>query len=265
MATVGRWVCREEWVQVRFVAVKDFVREEFIAACSRWDVGCQKKMTTKEATALDTGHLDTLRSDIPPRFQSAVGDELSRTKRAISDMINAHLGENREISGGWAALEGALQDAGLAVGSIPSPTEEFWAPLFHNQFAMQGWEWAPDNATAKDDEGNINLVLKLAPASGGSGGSLKGKEGSAIGDYLVREAKVISLGEALWMFGHDYTAAELYQYFCNCRRLSTKRPHAWTNPQRRDAVLQHKGATGRWGFGQRGGRWQHLMDGPGLS
>ena len=62
---------------------------------------------------------------------------------------------------------------------------------------------------------------------------MKGQVVSATGDYLVREAKVISLGEAFWMFGHEYTAAELYQYFKNCRRLNTKRPHAWTNPESR--------------------------------
>ena len=79
---------------------------------------------------------------------------------------------------------------------------------------------------------------------------MKGTTGSAIGDFLVREAKVISLGEAMWMFGNAYTAVEIYQYFCNCRRLSTKRPHAWTNAERREAILQHKGETGRWGLGK---------------
>jgi len=99
--------------------------------------------------------------------------------------------------------------------------------------------------TAKDEEGNINLILKLKPA--GAKGR-KGCKGSAIGDYLVRSAKVISVAEACWMFGHEYSASEIYQYFMNARRLSTRRPHAWTNAQRRDAHLQHGAVTGRWGL-----------------
>ena len=138
--------------------------------------------------------------------------------------------------------------ARLAVSSIPSPAEEFWAPLFHSQFALPGWDRAgAETAAAKDDEGNINRVLKVQLAS--HAGKLKGKVGSVLGDYFVREAKVFSVGELCWMFGNDYTAAELYQYFVNCRRLSTKRPHAWTNPERREAVLQHHRETGRWGLG----------------
>ena len=144
-------------------------------------------------------------------------------------------------------MDTALHKARLAVSSIyiPSPTEAFWAPMFDEQFSLRGWAGA-ETAAAKDDEGNINLVLKLA----GPAGNLRGRVGSAVSDYLVREAKVVTVGELCWVFGNDYTAAELYQYFVNCRRWSTKRPHAWTNPERREAVLQHHRETGRWGLGR---------------
>ena len=114
-----------------------------------------------------------------------------------------------------------------------------------------GWGNVRTSGVAKDEEGNINLILKLRPAVGGGGKQgCKGRRGRVVGDYLVREAKVISVGEAFWMFGHEYTAAELYQYFLNARRLTTKRPHAWTNAERREAVVQHKEATGSWGLGK---------------
>ena len=101
--------------------------------------------------------------------------------------------------------------------------------------------------TAKDEEGNINLILKLKPA--GAKGR-KGCKGAAIDDYLVREAKVVSVAEACWMFGHEYSASDIYQYFMNARRVCTRRPHAWANVQRRDAQMQHRAATGRWGLGK---------------
>ena len=208
-------------------------------------------MTAVDADVWYRGGLDMLATNFPAHFQSgtasAVGDTVQAVKTTITDIVNTHLGEMREIDGGWVPLETALCSARLAVSSIPSPTVEFWAPLFNQQFALQGWDRAgAETAAAKDDEGNINLVLKLA----GPAGKLKGQVGSAIGDYLVREGKVISVGEACWMFGHEYTAAELYQYFQNARRLTTKRAHSWTGAERREGVIQHKGATGRWGLGK---------------
>ena len=80
----------------------------------------------------------------------------------------------------------------------------------------------------------INLVLKLKPAVGGKGG-----KGSAIGNFLVREAKVIALGELMWMFGDTYTATEIYNYFSNCRLLTAL------------------------GLGPVVGRWRRRMGGPG--
>ena len=111
-----------------------------------------------------------------------------------------------------------------------------------------GWEKAVDPGTAKDAEGNINLILKLSAACGCSG--KKGRKGSALGDYLIREARVISVGEVCCMFGHLYTAAEIYQYFINARLLSTRRPHSWTNRERRQAVEQHYAETACWGQGK---------------
>jgi len=127
---VGRWWCifvafREEWVQARLVGAADFARDDFIKSCTRWEVSCQKKMTVADATI--AGVVDKLVSDFPARFkpESAVGDlNLKEAKCAISDMVNAHLGEMREIDGEWVPLQAALDRAGLVVDSIPSQTEE---------------------------------------------------------------------------------------------------------------------------------------------
>ena len=129
--------------------------------------------------------------------------------------------------------------------------EEFWKPLFEKQFVLEGWIGYKDPSSAKDTEGNINLILKLKPAcvSGGKKGS-KGYRGSSIDDYLVRSAKVISIAEMCLFHGHEFTAGEIYQYFVQCKRLCTKKDHSVTSSVRRAAVVQHHAETGRWGLGK---------------
>ena len=113
---------------------------------------------------------------------------------------------------------------------------------------MQGFEKCEDG-TSKNDQGEINTILKLKQKDATSAFGGKGQVGSAIGDYMVWESTVMSIGELLWLHGNDYTASELYEYFVGARRCTSKRPHPWTNPERREAVVAHKGKTGRWGLG----------------
>ena len=75
-------------------------------------------------------------SDIPRRFLP--GGEMEDAKRAISDMVNAHLGEMREIDGQWVPLQDALVKAGLVVDSTPSPEEER-DPSTHLPGWVGGW------------------------------------------------------------------------------------------------------------------------------
>ena len=74
---------------------------------------------------------------------------------------------------------------------------------------------------------------------------------SASGDtYYARSATVVGMGELLLFFGREFTASELYDYFTNARQLVTKRAHAWTNTERRQQQLQHRGLVGSWGLGR---------------
>ena len=81
---------------------------------------------------------------------------------------------------------------------------------------------------------------------------------SASGDdqFFVRKARVIGLGELLFFYGEKFTAGELYAYFVNARKLTCKRPRAWTNAARRQQlllwqqVINHHALTNTWGMGR---------------
>ena len=111
----------EQWAGVRQVGMGDFRHQDFIKQATRWEVSCQKLMTAPEADSLTATHR-MLVSDIPERFRSAIGGDQG-LKQSISDMVNAHKGELREIDGRWRPLNEVAGDNLLAVGS-PVPAEE---------------------------------------------------------------------------------------------------------------------------------------------
>ena len=119
----------EQSLAVRQVDAADFAKSDFVDVCTRWEVSCQKKMTTANADALFTTH-EKLASVIPDRFKSARGD----VRKAISDMVNAHLGEMREVDGKWVELEHASLPASAVGGGAPSPQEE---RLIHMTFGSK--------------------------------------------------------------------------------------------------------------------------------
>ena len=134
-----------------------------------------------------------------------------------------------------------------------SHLQEFWLPFFHAQFALGKGFYSADADTKpfKDDvEGRINHVLRRAPASGGGGGAAPPAVGGSGGGVEFRACRIIGFAELLFFFGNEFTAAELHCYWCNARRLCTRRAHPWTNPARKAATQSHYAATGRWGLGR---------------
>ena len=97
---------------------------------------------------------------------------------------------------------------------------------------------------AGDVEDRINHVLRIAPADPAPAPAVGG------GRLEVRYARIVGFAEILYYFGNEFTAAELHAYWCNCRRLCTRRAHPWTNPDRKAATRAHHAATGRWGLGR---------------
>ena len=69
------------------------------------------------------------------------------------------------------------------------------------------------------------------------------------GTWSYRNGKCFSLSDLFAKCGKSFTMARLYKYCNHCRRIATKRPHAWTSPHRQVAAWQHKENTGRWGHG----------------
>ena len=69
------------------------------------------------------------------------------------------------------------------------------------------------------------------------------------GSWYVKSGITISL-PALMLLGSKFTAARLYRFWCQTPLLVVKRPHAWTNPIRKEAAWQRKQLTGYWGHGR---------------
>ena len=97
-------------------------------------------------------------------------------------------------------------------------------------------------------EGRINHVLRRAPAP--AVGGVGGAPAVGGGGFEFRCCRIISFGELLYFFGNEFTAAELHAYWCQSRRLCTRRARPWTNPARKAASQSHYAATGRWGLGR---------------
>ena len=229
----------QQWTFARRVGLQSYMAQHFVRDAHRWNIHCQKVLVLPPS-ALATSHA-TLAADIPERFRSAVGDVC----QSFNDMINAHLGEVREIDGSWVRHNGRM------------PTPESHLTLFHEQFCLSRSEFLavkgrgkgngkptyirPSDEGNDDPEGRVNTILK--PALGGDSSS------SGAVYFYVRVCRIISLAELFWFFGTEFTGRELYQYYVRARRLVLTRQHAWTSAARREMVVAHHAATGRWGMG----------------
>ena len=223
----------QTWPFARRVGFQNYGGANFIRDAHRWNVQCQKLLTRQHA--LTTTHT-TLCADVPERFRSAVGD----TVKEINDMVNNHVGEVREIDGAWVRHDGETPKSMV---------------FFNPQYAINWRQWhmhrpgvgsgvtelaeLPDHT--QDPEGRYCTILAHhQPAIGGAPA------------FKVRTARVISLAEIFWFWGHEFTARELYAYYVHARRLVLTRPHSDTNPRRREMVQAHHATTGRWGCGRVG-------------
>ena len=153
--------------------------------------------------------------------------------------------------------------------------------LFHPQFASNdedykfcmcnGWGKSGRESKYDKDREILNKIRKTGmpdggtsqpaigqPAIGSSGQSVlaRGKafESNILklnldGTWAYRKGKCISLSALFAKCGRSFAMAELYGFYNQCRRIATKRPHAWTSPHRQVASWQRKEKTGRYGHG----------------
>ena len=164
--------------------------------------------------------------DVPERFQSAVGDHV----KSINDMVNNHLGEVREIDGAWVRHDGPLPLDSTYYNPQYAITKRQWRD-------WMGGKGRPEPAVGGsvngDPEGRFCTILAHQHTDGAPA-------------FKARQARIISLAELFWFWGHEYTAHELYSYYVNARRLVLNRPHAWSSKERREMVAGH------WGLGAAG-------------
>ena len=168
----------------------------------------------------------------------------------------------RELDAEWTEGKGEIPDI-----------------LFHPQFASNdedykfcmrsGWGKSSWKSKYDNDREILNKIRKTGmpdggtsqpaigqPAIGSSGQSVlaRGKafESNILklnldGTWAYRNGTCISLSDLFAKCGRSFTMVELYGYYNQCRRIATKRPHAWTSPHRQMAAWQRKEKTGRWG------------------
>ena len=194
----------DRWPHARKVGISDFRKKEFVRRANRWSIACMKMLL--KGDCLETSHKKLL-EDVPEQFRSASGDH----RLALKDMCEAHDGELREVSGSWQEEP----------GSIPSMQQQ--PNFYHCQYARNRIDYlrwqsnlAGQTLELPGPGELVNSILKM-PASGGSMGGFGDEH------YFVRSATIVGLGELLWFFGMRYTAAELYSYFSNARKLTLKR------------------------------------------
>ena len=103
----------------------------------------------------------------------------------IRDLCLRHRGEVRELRGEWVEFDSPLPEAMLN-------------PQFNGSFVRVSGEMA--------------MRGRLAAGSWGKRGEVE-----------IRSARVFGLADLFWEFGEDYTAAELYEYYTQCRVIAMRR------------------------------------------
>ena len=106
--------------------------------------------------------------------------------KTIKCLLNLHRGELREWHGWWEAVD------------APLPEKHDKPGMWHDQFF-------PPHAA---DPGAISTVLSK-PASGGKPGNT--------GGHSVRVAIVFGLADLFFDYGHEHSAAVLYQFYTQLR------------------------------------------------
>ena len=227
-----------QWQHLRQVGFADYRKSNFIKLANRWSIGCLKALCKGKGNVLATTHR-RLGTDIPTQYwpDGKGSPPVAPEHIAISvkDMVEAHDGELREVTGHWEEQ----------VGHVPTQQEE--PDLYKCQFACTqrdylAWQ-VPGKCKPRQGSGDVISTILKKSASGGD-------------QFFVRKAQVIGLGELLFFFGEKFTAGELYAYFVNARKLTCKRPRAWINPERRQQlllwqqVINHHALTNTWGLGR---------------
>ena len=120
-----------------------------------------------------------LARDIPTNYLQCWAPQVKDLVRAVKDMVEAHNGELREVTGEWEEQSG------------PVPTWEDEPNLYNCQFACTrqdylAWQ-VPGKCKPRQGSGDVISTILKKSASGGD-------------QFFVRKAQVIGLGELLPFF-----------------------------------------------------------------
>ena len=198
-----------------------------------------------------------------------VGDEIDPEKfrwRWENDGDNLLFHLMKATEGQLKEVEGALEPCD--VNHIFAPTSsttavgvEVGVPkiLLHPQFAMnvqQEHAWAEfgpacGNRNIRKGKGKgKDKVVSLAQAAAiGASRVLQPPAGGV--NWQSRRARVISLPQLFYHLGMEFTASDLFLYWCSLPFFAVKKLHPASRPERQTAAahLRYK-ATRRWRWGR---------------
>ncbi|NBR25318.1 MAG: hypothetical protein EBU08_16380, partial [Micrococcales bacterium] len=238
----------------------DFLRLQHLHAIDYRHAMCHKRGITVQMSAI--GGLDPM----PPFAQlfrslpdtDGVGDEIDPEKfrerwendgeNLLFHLMKATEGQLKEVEGAWEPCD---VDHIFALG-VPKI-------LLHPQFAMnvqQEHAWAEfgpacGNRNMRKGKGKgKDKVVSLAQAAAiGASRVLQPPAGGV--NWQSRRARVISLPQLFYHLGMEFTASDLFLYWCSLPFFAVKKLHPASRPERQTAAahLRYK-ATRRWRWGR---------------
>jgi len=169
-------------------------------------------------------------------------------------LMKATEGQLKEVEGAWEPCD---------VNHIFAPTSstaaigvEVCVPkiLLRPQFAMEhAWaEFGPacGNRNMRKGKGKgKDKVVSLAQAAAiGASRVLQPPAGGV--NWQSRRARVISLPQLFYHLGMEFTASDLFLYWCSLPFFAVKKLHPASKPERHTAAHLRYEATGHWGWGR---------------
>ena len=192
-----------QWQHLRQVGFADYRKSNLIKHANRWSIGCLKALCKGKGNVLATTHR-RLGTDIPTQYWRDGGKPVAPEHIAISvkDMVEAHDGELREVTGHWEEQFG------------PVPTREEEPALYRCQYACTRRDYLAWQVPGKCKPRQGWRCNQHDPE----------KVGQWRRPVLRAQGSGHWFGGAAVFFGEKFTASDLYAYFVNTRKLTCKRP-----------------------------------------
>ena len=176
----------------------------------------------------------------------------------LKDLMERHRGEVREIEGTWVLVQTPFPNRWSEDAEARTEALSWFCEQFCNE-PESAWSLNSFRKGAGKEKGISTVAKGLNKGKAGKSGHWRQNLANRVvrpttdnsdSAHLRRQAKCFNLAMVFKNCGGDYTAKELYEWYCAQEIIATKRSHGTSNPVRRFATLQRKAETGHYGFGK---------------